>query len=62
VVHGDADGVVPVAQGRALFEAAGEPKEMMVVPGGSHGLPLTPDIWGRMDDFLRRHAAPKALE
>jgi uncharacterized protein len=61
VVHGDSDGVVPVAQGRALFEAAGEPKEMMIIPGGSHGLPLTPDIWGRMHAFLRYHTGPTAL-
>jgi uncharacterized protein len=62
VLHGEADGIVPVAHGRRIFEAAHEPKEMMVVPGGRHGTPLTPEIWGRMDDFLRRHAAPKALE
>jgi uncharacterized protein len=62
VLHGDADGVVPVAHGRTLFEAAGEPKEMMVVPGGRHGMPLTPEIWVRMDAFLRLHASPKALE
>jgi hypothetical protein len=62
VLHGDADGVVPVAHGRRIFEAAGEPKEMMEVPGGSHGTPLTPEIWSRMDAFLRRHAGFKALE
>ena len=57
VLHGDADGIVPVAHGRRIFETAGEPKEMMEVPGGSHGTPLTPEIWARMDDFLRRHAS-----
>ena len=62
VLHGDADGIVPVAHGRRIFETAGEPKEMMEVPGGSHGTPLTPEIWGRMDDFLRRHAGLKALQ
>jgi hypothetical protein len=62
VLHGDADGVVPVAHGRRMFEAAGEPKELMVIPGGNHGMPLTPEIWRRMDDFLLRHAAPKAVD
>jgi hypothetical protein len=57
VLHGDADGVVPVSHGRRIFEAAGEPKEMMEVPGGTHGLPLNPEVWGRMTDFLRRHAS-----
>lgn len=56
IVHGDADAVVPLAQGQALFAAAGEPKELMVVRGGDHGLALTPDIWGRMDAFIKRHA------
>jgi uncharacterized protein len=60
VLHGDADAVVPVAHGRRIFAAAGEPKEMMEVPGGSHGQPLDPEIWGRMTDFLRRHAAKAA--
>ncbi|MFW6027940.1 MAG: alpha/beta hydrolase, partial [bacterium] len=62
VLHGDADGIVPVDHGRAMFAAAGEPKEIMEVPGGSHGTPLTPEIWSRMDAFLRRHAMQKALE
>lgn len=62
VLHGDADGIVPVAHGRRMFEAAAEPKEMMEIPGGSHGMALAPGIWQRMDDFLRRHALQKALE
>jgi uncharacterized protein len=43
VIHGDADPVVPLHHGRALFDAAAEPKRMWVVPGGRHieafGLP-----------------------
>jgi len=62
VLHGDADGIVPVAHGRRMFEAAGEPKEMMEVPGGSHAMALSPEIWQRMDEFLRRHAMHEALE
>ncbi len=58
VLHGDADGVVPVDQGRRLFEAAGPPKEMMEIPGGGHGMPLTAEIWRRMDEFLRRYVGP----
>jgi fermentation-respiration switch protein FrsA (DUF1100 family) len=62
VLHGDADGVVPMAHGRRIFEAAAEPKEMMEVAGGSHGLALTPEIWGRIDAFLHRHAGPREVE
>jgi fermentation-respiration switch protein FrsA (DUF1100 family) len=36
VIHGDADEVVPYAQGRALFAAAPEPKTMFTIRGGRH--------------------------
>jgi uncharacterized protein len=36
VLHGDADGVVPYAQGRALFAAAPEPKTFFTIRGGGH--------------------------
>jgi hypothetical protein len=51
-----------MAHGRRIFEAAGEPKEMMEIPGGSHGMALTPEIWARIDAFLGRHAGPRDLE
>ena len=37
IVHGDADTSVPVDEGRALFDAAGEAAELLVVEGGDHG-------------------------
>jgi fermentation-respiration switch protein FrsA (DUF1100 family) len=36
VLHGDADEVVPWAQGRAVFDAAPEPKAFFTIPGGRH--------------------------
>ena len=36
VLHGDADEVVPYAQGRALFAAAPEPKTFFTIRGGRH--------------------------
>ena len=36
VLHGDADEVVPISQGRALFAAAAEPKTFVAVKGGDH--------------------------
>jgi fermentation-respiration switch protein FrsA (DUF1100 family) len=36
VIHGDADNIVPIAHGRRLYDAAGEPKEFWVVAGGNH--------------------------
>lgn len=37
LVAGDADTVVPVFMTRALFDAAGEPKRLLVLPGITHG-------------------------
>ncbi|UGT41214.1 alpha/beta hydrolase [Nocardia yamanashiensis] len=36
VMHGEADEMLPVAMGRALFAAAPEPKELIVYPGAGH--------------------------
>jgi fermentation-respiration switch protein FrsA (DUF1100 family) len=36
VLHGDADQTIPLSQGKALFEAAPEPKRLIVYPGGRH--------------------------
>ena len=35
-IHGTADRVVPYARGKALFDAAKEPKELWTVQGGRH--------------------------
>ena len=36
VIHGERDEIVPAAHGRALYEAAPEPKRLLVVPGAGH--------------------------
>jgi fermentation-respiration switch protein FrsA (DUF1100 family) len=36
VVHGERDELVPFADGRALYEAAGEPKSWFPIPGAGH--------------------------
>jgi uncharacterized protein len=36
IIHGDADPIVPVADGRRLFALAREPKQLWIVPGGGH--------------------------
>jgi len=50
LIHGDADEVVPVSHARALFDAAGDPKQLAVIEGGVHRL--------RVDE----HAMSIALE
>jgi fermentation-respiration switch protein FrsA (DUF1100 family) len=38
LVHGDRDEVVPVAHAKKLFEKAGKPKELVILPGAGHRL------------------------
>jgi len=36
IMHGDHDPIVPVEDGKRLFELAREPKQLWIVPGGGH--------------------------
>lgn len=36
VVHGDRDEIIPVWQGRRLFDAAAEPKRLIIIEGAGH--------------------------
>ena len=50
--HGDADEVVPYAQGLALFEGAPGKKRMITVPGGKHNDPQPEEYRVALDQFL----------
>ncbi len=55
ILHGTDDKIVPLALGKALFEAAPEPKEMAVLQGAGHS-----DIYAHgalpvVEKFLRAH-------
>jgi fermentation-respiration switch protein FrsA (DUF1100 family) len=55
VLHGDDDRIVPVGQGRALFERIGEPKELVIISGGDHNDPVPADpgvYWQAVDRFV----------
>lgn len=55
IAHGDADDVVPIRYGRALFAAALEPKESLWIAGGGH---MNLDALGLPEaalDFIARH-------
>jgi fermentation-respiration switch protein FrsA (DUF1100 family) len=43
IVHGEKDELVPISEGRALFEAAHEPKTFFAVKSGHHGDSLSRD-------------------
>jgi uncharacterized protein len=53
-VHGDADTIVPFTLGRKLFDAANEPKQFLVIPGGDHNDARTPKYFEALDQFLNR--------
>ena len=36
MLHGERDEIVPLAQGRRVFEAAGGPKRFFAIPGAGH--------------------------
>ena len=36
IIHGERDELIPIAQGRALFEAANQPKTWYSIPGAGH--------------------------
>ena len=50
--HGDADNIIPDQFGRRLFEAANEPKQFFVLPGGNHNDPDPPEYLEALDRFI----------
>jgi fermentation-respiration switch protein FrsA (DUF1100 family) len=55
VLHGDRDEIVPLAQGRRVFEAAGGPKRFVAIPGAGHNDTYVTGgegYWRAVADFL----------
>ncbi len=55
VIHGEADEIIPVEQGRALYEAAAGPKTFYRVPGAYHNDRLGdagPGLWSAFGQFM----------
>jgi fermentation-respiration switch protein FrsA (DUF1100 family) len=50
--HGDADRIIPFQLGQKLFEAANEPKQLVVIPFGDHNDPRTAKFYEELDRFL----------
>ncbi|WP_420631740.1 alpha/beta hydrolase [Candidatus Leptofilum sp.] len=58
LLHGEQDRIVPVAQGRAIFAAANEPKQLHTIPGAGHLniFTIDPDTFTeQMRAFLAEH-------
>ena len=62
VIHSPDDTMVPLAEGRAVFDAAGEPKQFLQIRGGhNEGFwESGGDYTGGIADFLRRHVQATA--
>ena len=55
ILHGDQDAIVPLSQGRKLFEAANQPKQFQLLPGAGHDdtyLTRRGAYWGTISSFL----------
>jgi fermentation-respiration switch protein FrsA (DUF1100 family) len=50
--HGDADTIIPLAIGERLFDAAGQPKQLVIIPGADHNDPRSPEFFTALDAFL----------
>ena len=59
IQHGDADNVVPIAQGRALFALANEPKQMVEIPGAGHDAVFERAVWEREVAFFLDSTKPQ---
>jgi dipeptidyl aminopeptidase/acylaminoacyl peptidase len=57
LMHGDADPVVPYHHAERLFTLAGEPKELVRIPGGAHQLRRDPRALDALTDWLDRRLA-----
>ena len=55
VVHGSNDTLIPVADGRRLYDAAPDPKRMVVVDGGGHTDLVESGALDSVDEFLADH-------
>ena len=58
LIHGDRDAVIPLHHSRRLFERAGEPRELWIVPGAGHIQSLNSEaVRNRLVEFLLRHTS-----
>jgi hypothetical protein len=58
LIHGERDTIVPPHHSCRLYESAGQPKELWIVPGAGHIQAMRePALRRRLSDFVRRVAS-----
>jgi fermentation-respiration switch protein FrsA (DUF1100 family) len=50
--HGDSDTIIPFTIGQKLFDAANQPKRLVVIPFGDHNDPRTKTFYHELDRFF----------
>lgn len=60
VIHGTSDRTIPLEQGQALFDMAGEPKEFLAVEGAGHSTLWTEGLWPATLEFLAQNSRSDA--
>jgi pimeloyl-ACP methyl ester carboxylesterase len=61
LIHGADDQVLPASCSRKLYEAAAEPRELVIYPGAGHGLDeCAPALHDLLYTHLREQLAPQA--
>jgi fermentation-respiration switch protein FrsA (DUF1100 family) len=53
-IHGEEDEVVPADHARALYDRAGEPRELILVPAGKHRLRVDPRALEIAENWLKK--------
>jgi dipeptidyl aminopeptidase/acylaminoacyl peptidase len=53
LVHGDADELIPLEHAHRLYQKAGEPKELKIIPGAMHRLRLEEEAMACVLDWLK---------
>ncbi len=56
--HGDRDTIVPLRFAQSLFDAAHQPKQLVLIPGGDHNDDVSPKFWAALDEFLSELSSP----
>lgn len=64
VVHGVRDMTIPVSLGQRLFEAAPQPKSLVILPQAGHNDLYAHGAWGHIREFVERVVAikPQAID
>lgn len=59
LIHGTADGILHHQASQDIYERANEPKKLVLIPDGGHGLAEDPEtVMSEMHEFVHQYAGP----